>query len=512
MAYFSYVPDIEWDNKPISYPFSSSDFITTKNFFRRYQINEKVFDSAVYYTEYAVEDGERPDTVANKFYGNSFLDWVVLLTNNVINPLFEWPMSEHELRKYAERTYEDPYNGIHHYETISKEDQLSVYGQIIIEPGITVDEYFYTSKGDWLWENPPVPIPDSNLPVVVGSVVPAVQTLVDFSNLGVYETDMARFLEENIGIGAVIDSDGTGAGSFSGFNIGTYLLFGSIQAPRFALLKSVDLTNIETLTLKAIRGNGSNGGETPDIENSEELEICFFDGYEGVLGSRGGWSSGNSTAYQQWVTSIPQSDFSVAIPVNSGSPEEYTLDNEIRSWTINVPLNKRKNDVFILFRQKSASGAQYDYYGLKTLEYQGTTIVYNDPDTNDTTVEIGGNLFTYRYNEDSNSWYAIKAVIGNETYLWSFDFSSNEYRWGRNKYKGYIYYDQKDNTVKTVPGNDVSFPVKQFNYESQRNEEKRNIFILKPEYISLFVDEFRRRNLYKSSGDFITERLKKTGV
>ena len=49
--YFSLVPDINYDKKPISYPFSESDFIIAKNFFRRYQINPDVFDFAVFYNK-----------------------------------------------------------------------------------------------------------------------------------------------------------------------------------------------------------------------------------------------------------------------------------------------------------------------------------------------------------------------------------------------------------------------------------------------------------------------------
>jgi len=508
MAYFSYVPDIQWDTKPISYPFSKSDYVTAKNFFRRYQINEKVFDSAVYYTEYAVEDGERPDMIAKKFYDSPFLDWVVLLTNNIVNPLFQWPMSEYELRKYVEKTYDDPYNGIHHYETITKEDQLSVYGQVIIEPGLIVDEYFYNSKGSWFWENPPIPIPDSNLPVITQSSVAEVMTLVDFSDINAYDSETQRFIDSEDPV--TIQPGGTGTGTTGGFNIGPHLLFGGTSSPRYALLNPINLTNVNSFTLKAIRGNGLNGGETPDILNSEELEICFFNGIQEVLTSRGGWTSANSNVWDNWVTGLPQENFSTAIPTasNSGDP----LDNNVRDWVINIPESRRTNDIYILFRQKSSSGPTFDYYGLKSIEYTAQIQVSNTPNLNDTTLIFDSNSFTYRYESETNSWYPIKAVINNDVYLWSFDYGSDEYRWGRRAFKGYTYYDQKDNSVKTVPGNDVSFPVKQFNYESERNEKNRQIFLLKPEYVSLFVDEFRRRNLYKRSGDFVTERLKKTGI
>ena len=71
--YFSLIPDIEYDEKPISYPFSESDFVVAKNFFRRYKINDEVFSYAVIFNKYSITDDDRPDTLAQKAYGNPCL-------------------------------------------------------------------------------------------------------------------------------------------------------------------------------------------------------------------------------------------------------------------------------------------------------------------------------------------------------------------------------------------------------------------------------------------------------
>ena len=132
--YFSIVPNISYDEKPISYPFSESDFVTAKNFFRRYKINENVFSNAVYFSKYTITDGERPDTLADKAYGNPFYDWVILLTNNMVNAQYDWPMSNYEISKVIEAEYDTPYETIHHYETY----EIGKY-----PAGLHVDETFY---------------------------------------------------------------------------------------------------------------------------------------------------------------------------------------------------------------------------------------------------------------------------------------------------------------------------------------------------------------------------------
>ena len=135
--YFSLLPNIEYDEKPISYPFSESDFVTAKNFFRRYKLNDDVFSYAVFFRKYAIVDGERPDALAKRAYGDPFYDWVILLTNNMVNAQYDWPMSNHEVSKVLESEYDDAYTEIAYYETI----KIGQYAA-----GLRVDEAFFNAQ------------------------------------------------------------------------------------------------------------------------------------------------------------------------------------------------------------------------------------------------------------------------------------------------------------------------------------------------------------------------------
>ena len=135
--YFSLLPNISYDEKPIKYPFSESDFVTAKNFFRRYKINDDIFSFATFFKKYAILDGERPDSLANKAYGDPFYDWVILLTNNMVNAQYDWPMTNYELQKVLEEEFDDAYSEIHHYETI----KIGQYAA-----GLRVDETFYNGQ------------------------------------------------------------------------------------------------------------------------------------------------------------------------------------------------------------------------------------------------------------------------------------------------------------------------------------------------------------------------------
>ena len=135
--FFNIVPNIEYDEKPISYPFSESDFVVAKNFFRRYKINDDVFQYAVFFKKYTIKDGERPETLAEKFYGNQFYDWVILLTNNMVNAQYDWPRTNYEVYKMVEQEFDDPYSEISHYEI---KETIGHY-----QAGLHVDKTFYDS-------------------------------------------------------------------------------------------------------------------------------------------------------------------------------------------------------------------------------------------------------------------------------------------------------------------------------------------------------------------------------
>ena len=132
--YFSLSPNIEYDSKPVKFPFSQSDYVVANNFFRRYQINPDKFSYAVFFKRYAIKEGDRWDTIAKMAYGTPLYDWVLILTNNVINPQFDMPVSESELRELIENP-----DDIAYYETT---ELKNTDGDVVQQAGLRVDASF----------------------------------------------------------------------------------------------------------------------------------------------------------------------------------------------------------------------------------------------------------------------------------------------------------------------------------------------------------------------------------
>ncbi len=144
MSYFEYLPDVEV--RVSSYRTNNVDpFKLAKNIFRRIKIRENLDDIILGFNQYTIKNNQRPDQVALAVYGDMDLDWVVLLTNNIINVYDEWPMSEDELERYIESEYAEESDSIHHWVTQKIVDGR---GRTLVKDGRQVSETWTYTRPD----------------------------------------------------------------------------------------------------------------------------------------------------------------------------------------------------------------------------------------------------------------------------------------------------------------------------------------------------------------------------
>ena len=142
MAYFRYLPKVYVRNRTIKdgvHPYE-----LTRNIFRRIKIKDNLQGSLLGFTQYEIQEGERPDQIARKFYGDSGLDWIVLIVNNIINVNEDWPMTRADLFKFVEERHGNVH-AVSHYES---NEIFATDGTKVFESGITVNENFQYIRPD----------------------------------------------------------------------------------------------------------------------------------------------------------------------------------------------------------------------------------------------------------------------------------------------------------------------------------------------------------------------------
>ena len=140
MGYFRELPNILYPS-PMPSKRSSADMIEIKNLFRRAKLFDYVSDAAALFEKYIIEDGERPDTIANEVYGNARYDYVVIIVAGITNIHQQWPIQDFQMYDFALAKYgsESEMNKIHHYETYEIKDSQ---GRQILPPNLIVDKDF----------------------------------------------------------------------------------------------------------------------------------------------------------------------------------------------------------------------------------------------------------------------------------------------------------------------------------------------------------------------------------
>jgi hypothetical protein len=98
--FFNYFPKVVYFSDRDQ---TSLDIITNLTF--KFKFNENFKQNSVVYYDYIIPEGETPEILADKFYDSSERHWIILMVNNIINPLLDWPMSYTTLNKYIDSKY-----------------------------------------------------------------------------------------------------------------------------------------------------------------------------------------------------------------------------------------------------------------------------------------------------------------------------------------------------------------------------------------------------------------------
>ena len=111
MSYFNYFPLMAYDVK------GDRNYKLVPDIIKRVKIRSAVKSGALLFDKYDVKYGERPEDIAFKYYDDAELHWVVLLTNNITDRYYEWPMTQPDFEDYLTDKYgAGSEDSVHHYE------------------------------------------------------------------------------------------------------------------------------------------------------------------------------------------------------------------------------------------------------------------------------------------------------------------------------------------------------------------------------------------------------------
>ena len=151
-SYFRQVPNFDYVSRLPNA--NIGDYIPVKNIFKKGKLREDILQDLSFFEKYKITGNDRPDNVAFEVYGDSTLDWLVLISNNVVNIQTEWPLTQDGFDRYVLNKYGDYNtlnNGIHHYETT---EVTNSQGVVMVPGGLEVPVDYSINYYDYFIDTP----------------------------------------------------------------------------------------------------------------------------------------------------------------------------------------------------------------------------------------------------------------------------------------------------------------------------------------------------------------------
>jgi hypothetical protein len=109
MSYFERFPMMVYDVK------NNNNYKLLPDILRRVKQRNAIKSGQFIFDTYDVKNGEKPEDIAYKWFGDAQLHWVILMTNDVTDRYYQWPMNDAQFEEFIADKYSNP-DGIHHYE------------------------------------------------------------------------------------------------------------------------------------------------------------------------------------------------------------------------------------------------------------------------------------------------------------------------------------------------------------------------------------------------------------
>ena len=143
--YFRNIPNVQYDINGTE----PNRFRAVTNIMQRVKFKSSVIENITDYYPYYVKEGERPDIVSFQKYGTVAYSYLILLLNNIVDPLFDWPLPSRQFENYIIEQYGSiataQSTNKYYYQIIRPEVARTGISERVPEYKIIVDQTTYNS-------------------------------------------------------------------------------------------------------------------------------------------------------------------------------------------------------------------------------------------------------------------------------------------------------------------------------------------------------------------------------
>lgn len=134
MKYFSTLPQIITSD-------GRGGAIILTNLMARASLISSLFNDPLLFYSYDIQEGDTPEIIAHKYYEDIYRYWIVLVSNQIVDPQWDWPMSGSLLANFIEQKYGMGVGDIHHFEKTTT--QFDINSQTETTHTLVIDQQEY---------------------------------------------------------------------------------------------------------------------------------------------------------------------------------------------------------------------------------------------------------------------------------------------------------------------------------------------------------------------------------
>ena len=145
--YFRNIPKVKYD----IFGAEPNKYRNVTNIMKRISFKPSVIEDISDYYPYRVKDGERLDILSFQKYGTVAYAYLIMLFNDIYDPLFDWPLSAQQFEKYLINKYGSVSSAMgttkYYYQIIRAEVARTGTSERIPAVKFIVDETTYDALG-----------------------------------------------------------------------------------------------------------------------------------------------------------------------------------------------------------------------------------------------------------------------------------------------------------------------------------------------------------------------------
>ena len=146
--YFRNIPKVKYDINGAE----PNKFLNVTNIMKRISFKPSVIEDITDYYPYRVKDGERPDIISHQKYGSVAYAYLIMLVNDIYDPIFDWPLSAQQFEKYLTNKYGSVSSAMgttkYYYQVIRAEVARTGTSERVPAVKFIVDQTTYDALGE----------------------------------------------------------------------------------------------------------------------------------------------------------------------------------------------------------------------------------------------------------------------------------------------------------------------------------------------------------------------------